>query len=122
VFFQSAIAFLIWVAYGYYQSRRPEQVRRISERIKREYRGPVAALLLMAAVAALFLGLNLVVLAGGFKSDGLAIWAWVAVVAIGLMFVHLQTLALALIVSVVQESVTASRLSASSSQEESERE
>jgi hypothetical protein len=102
------------VGYGYLQSRRGDQIRSFAKNRK----GPKALLaagLLLLAVAILFGGLNLIYANGGFTEGGLRWWAWLGVCLIGLAFVHLQTLSLALIATIAQDAVTAGRPSASTS-------
>ncbi len=55
-------------------------------------------------------------LTGGFTSNGMTWYGWLLIALGGLAFVHAQTMAMALLVSIVQEGVT-STISASSDQE-----
>ncbi|HEY0866437.1 MAG TPA: hypothetical protein VGE01_03605 [Fimbriimonas sp.] len=116
IWIQGLLSFLVWVGYGFWQSRRPQPPLTFTRRMRREVRGLTAAALLLVAVALLFGALDAVYRFGGFRPQGLAPWAWGLVTVVGLAFIHLQTLSLALIVTLAKDSVTAGRTPASTTQ------
>jgi hypothetical protein len=84
--------------------------------VPRTNRGLLAAALMLGSLVPVFLVLNLALQHGGFGDNGMTPVVWLGVGAFGLVFVHGQTLATALLVTMAQESVTAGRLQASSIQ------
>jgi len=98
----------VWIGYGVVQWRRSDEIRRKIMRIERRTRVWVAILALVGGALAMLLGLILVQQAGGLAGDSLRWWAWLAIAIIGLGFVHAQTIAAAMMVTLVQETVTSS--------------
>lgn len=76
--------------------------------------------MLFGGAALLLAGMVAIDKAGGFGETAMAPWAWLAVTLLGGVFVHLQTLAGATGVVLVQESVTEEARSASIKRQESE--
>ena len=100
------MAFALWIAYGIYQSRRSNAIRMQVMAIPRARRGVLGAALFVVGAMVLLGGLGLVLQRGGFTSGGLTPVAWLVVAILGLLFVHAQTMATALLVSLVQQGVT----------------
>lgn len=116
---QALTLFALWIGYGVLQSRRRPQLRAWIARFPTSRRNVIASLCFLLAVVILFAGLLGTDAIGGFRNGVMALWAWPIIAVIGLAFVHLQTLGVAILVVSIQESVTQSRLAASTSQEHS---
>lgn len=71
---------------------------------------------MLGSLLPVFVVLNLALLHGGFGNNGMTPIVWVSVGGLGLVFVHGQTLATALLVTTAHESVTAARLETSRTQ------
>jgi len=110
---QALSSFGLWIAYGVYQSRRSAKVRAWAQRFSPASRGLAAAGLFLTAALVMFGGLMAIITGKGLGPSGLAGWAWLLVVCVGLVFVHIQTLAMALLVVSAQEAVTRERRDAS---------
>jgi hypothetical protein len=74
--------------------------------IPRSRRGLLAAALFVVAAMVLLGGLGLVLQRGGFTSNGMTPAAWIIVTLLGLAFIHAQTMATAMLVTLVQPGVT----------------
>lgn len=109
IWFQTLSCFLLWVAYAVWQTRRAGTIRVWAFGIPRLKRGLLAAGLFVVPAAAL-LGLLLgMASARATTPAGLVAWAWATVAVAGLGYVHTQTLATALLVSLAHEAVTRDR-------------
>ena len=75
----------------------------------------MAAGLMLGSLAPIFVVLNVALLHGGFGNNGMTPVVWLSVCVFGLLFVHGQTLATALLVTTAHEAVTATRLETSRS-------
>jgi len=113
---QGGLCFFIWIAYGVIQTRRSKEIRTWAKSIPQARRGLLAAAVMLGAVVLIFAVLNIALLYNGFGAHGMTIPTWIGVACFGLAFVHGQTLATALLVTSAQESVTAGRIEASSTQ------
>ena len=80
-------------------------------RSSRKAWGPV---LMFGSAAVMLFGLFLIYNAGGMRPTGMLPWAWAAITILGLIMVHGQTMAMAMIVSLVMDEVTDSSAAASS--------
>jgi protein-S-isoprenylcysteine O-methyltransferase Ste14 len=116
---QGLAAFALWMAYGVVQARRSDQIRARIIRLSRTARAIAGAALLVVAAILLFVGLVGLSAAGAIRPDGMSAIGWLAVALLGLAFVHMQVYAMAMVVTVAQEGVTASARP-SSTQEGSE--
>jgi hypothetical protein len=76
----------------------------------------MAAGLFLLPSGALLGMLALIASANGLSRDGFALWAWSAIALGGLGYVHAQTLATALLVSLAHEAVTRDRAQPSETQ------
>ncbi len=103
---QVGSAFVLWIAYGLLLWRRSDAVRAYAGKGSRTARAIRAAAMLFGGAAALLAVLVQVQNGGGFTPSGMAGWAWFVVAGAGLVFVHLQTMAAAMLVLLVQEPVT----------------
>jgi len=102
-----------WIAYGVLQSRRTLTIREWTRSVPRTRRGLMAAGLMLGSIAPVFVVLTLALQYGGFGNNGMTPLVWLGVGLFGLIFVHGQTLATALLVTMAHESVTAERLETS---------
>jgi len=102
IWVQGLACFVLWVLYGVGRSRRTAKVRAWAATTPRASRGLMAgALFLLPAIAlgALMIGL---LKGNAVTSHGLEPWAWAAVAFVGIGYVHCQTLATALLVTLAQ--------------------
>jgi len=99
--------------------RLAQAVRAWSVSIPRSKRGLLAAALLVGSIIPMFVVLTLSLKLNGFGPGGMKPLVWFAAAALGLLFVHGQTLATALLVTSAQEAVTEAKREASSTQESS---
>lgn len=106
IFFQGGLSFLIWIGYGFLQSRNSRKIREQVGRMSRAQRGILGAALYLVGAMVLIGGLGIVLERGGFTNSGLTPIAWIVVVLLGLAFVHAQTMATAMLVSLIQLNVT----------------
>ncbi len=106
IWIQGGASFLLWIGYGYLQSRRSAAIRRQVGQIPRSRRGILGAALFLVGMMVLFGGLGLVLRQGGFTANGMTPAGWIVVTLLGLAFVHAQTMGTALLVSMIQRDVT----------------
>ncbi len=106
IWLQGGLCFLFWIAYGVIQNRRSEAIRTWALTIPRQRRTLLAAAFMIGSVAIMFGVLATCLRLNGFTKEGMAGWVCLVVGVFGLLFVHGQTMATALLVATVQESVT----------------
>ncbi len=94
------VMFAVWIAYGVFQWRRSHILLPGLLKIPRNKRPMRATLWLFGSAAFLLAALYATFLAGGFPKEGITPAAWCVCLVTGLIFVHGQTLAGALLVSV----------------------
>lgn len=111
---------MLWIAYGALLWRRSEAIRSHAGKGSRTGRAVRAALMLFGGAALLLTCLVQLQNAGGFTRTGMTPFAWAAVTVAGLVFVHLQTMAAAILVLLVQEPVTTGARPTSVQQESEE--
>lgn len=107
IWLQAGACFVLWVAYGFWLRRSSDRLKERMHGASRRSRTLLGSVGLLAGLAVLGAGLYLVYRFGGLSSDGLTGWGWATVAAVGLVFVHLQVLGAAAMVSLVLEEVTA---------------
>lgn len=95
---QGGLSFLVWIGYGIIQSRRSQAIRTWVLSIPRARLGLFAALLMVVGLLALFGIIVLVYKADGFTETAMKPWGWAVVTVVGLAYVHVQTLAMAMLV------------------------
>ena len=103
---QSLVCFVFWVAYAVAQTRRSTAIRTWAFAIPRTRRGLMAAALFLVPSGLLLCLLLTIAAQHGIKPDGMQPWAWLVILVGGLGYVHAQTLATALLVSLAHEAVT----------------
>lgn len=117
---QAGLAFVLWIAYGTFLWRRSDVIRASAGKGSRTARAIKAALMLFGGAALLLACLVQLQNAGGFTRTGMTPVAWAIVTVVGLVFVHLQTVAAAILVLLVQEPVTTGARATSVEQESKE--
>lgn len=96
---QAGALMLIWIGYGFILRKRfSKQSLQIIDRKKRAAAG--AGLFLLAALVLLG-GLLAVQAARGVTEEGFEWWAFAAILAIGVVFVYLQVLAAAIMITLI---------------------
>ena len=103
-----------------FQARRSGEVRVWAQGTARSKRGLLAAFWMLGSILPVFIILNVALQYNGFGKNGMTPVTWLGVSVFGLLFVHGQTLATALLVTSAHETVTAERLQASSNLSPSE--
>ncbi len=68
---------------------------------------------MIGSLVVLLGGLVLIGNFGGLNKDGLTLWAWPLAAMLGLLFVHMQVLGAASMITLVQDEETARRFAAS---------
>lgn len=114
---QALVSFGLWVAYGIVQARRASQIRLWAKQVSPTLRGLWAAGLFLGGAGIMFGALFSLAARKGITNQGIAMWGWAMLSLAGLVFVHAQTLAMALLVVSAQEAVTQGRASASENTE-----
>ena len=107
---------VIWVAYGFVRRRTSDSLRTSVTAIPRTRRAILSAVMLFGGAAALLAGLYAVSAFGWMTKTGLTIGGFVLVTLVGLLFVHMQVQAAAMMVSIALESVTTASSEASITQ------
>jgi hypothetical protein len=107
IWLQACACFAVWVAYGFWLRRSSDRLKAKMHGMSRRTRALLGSVGLLAGLGVLGAGLYLVYQSGGVTPDGLTGWGFGAVAAIGLVFVHLQVLGAAAMVSLVLDEVTA---------------
>jgi hypothetical protein len=103
---QGVACFLLWIGYGAFQTRRSHAIRQKMSTLGRGTRATLGGVLMIVGAAALVGGGLLIEQVGGFTKTGMTPLGWLTVALVGLLFVHAQTMAFAMLVSLVQETVT----------------
>ena len=117
---QGAGSFCLWILYGILQARRSSQIRASVVRLNRGKRALFGAAMLVGGVVLLFGGFLFIQSIGGFAKDAMTWYGWILASLLGLIFVHLQTLGTAMLVSLGFESVTQARAPTSTSADTSQ--
>ncbi len=107
------LCFALWIGYGVLQARRASAIRTRVLQISRPKRALAAAGLMLLGMVILFAGLGLIVTNLATNAASLSLPGWLGVAVVGLVFVHAQTLGMAMLVSIAYESVTESRVQSS---------
>lgn len=96
----------VWLAYGLIQRRRQDVIRQKLLRTPRVVRVLYGSVGFFFSAALLLGGLWWIAAQGGLTPNGLTLWGWVAVTLLGLGFVHVQVLAAASMITLIQENET----------------
>jgi len=116
IWVQGGVCFLLWVGYGVYQTRRSDAVRRWAIGVPKTRRALLSAALMLSSTGIVFACLIAALKNGGFGNNGMTLVVWLGVALLGLLFVHAQTLATALLVLAAHQAVTDSRSGSSTNQ------
>lgn len=112
---QGVGSFVVWILYGVTQARRSAAIRRSVERIPRGRRGLIGAASMLGGIAILFAGFLGIQAIGGLGRNAMTPLGWFLTTAVGLAFIHLQVLGMAMLVSIALEGVTNPHPAASTS-------
>ena len=97
---QAGASFAVWVAFGVFQARRTQGMRGKLAQMSRRARVSLGPLLMLAGAVVLLGGVFLLGAFHGLQNGQLALWAWLAITILGLIFVQAQSLAALMIASV----------------------
>lgn len=114
---QAILSFVIWVAYGIRFARRGAQVKAWALAKSPSKRGITAGGLFLLGMVALFGAMMAAAAAKAVRPDGIVLWAHLLITLAGLGLVHAQMLAMALLITAPQPTVTPDLASASASLE-----
>jgi drug/metabolite transporter (DMT)-like permease len=103
IWLQGIGCFLIWALYGIARTRRSHRVRNWARTVPIGQRGALAGALFVLPAVGLAALIFTIAQHHWLGSSGLQPFAWVAIVCVGLGYVHCQTLATALLVSIAEE-------------------
>ena len=117
IWLQAGTCFLLWVAYGFWMRRSSEQMRRAMHGKSRRARTMLGSAGLIAGLALLAGGLYGVYALGGIQGGELTPWGWIAVAVVGTVFIHMQVLGAAAMITLVLDEETARRNKTSISKE-----
>jgi hypothetical protein len=108
IWVQGLVCLAIWIGYGVFQTRRSTTLRAQLLAIPRSARGIRGAVLMLLGAAILMASLMLANSLGGFTDNGMTPLTWVGIAIAGLAFVHGQTMAMAILVTMVTDGVVTS--------------
>jgi len=114
---QGLVSFAIWIVFGIVYSRRSRQIRAYLLSRTRPQRVALGAMSMIGGSALLFgtlVGLHAM---GGFTIKGMTLVSWILITVAGLVFVYSQTLAMAVMVTLVSDGVVTSSEALSSDQQ-----
>jgi hypothetical protein len=120
IWLQGLPLFILWIGYGALQSRRSAKIRAELLRLPRVRRLSRSIAFFILSVAALFGGFLAIDAVHGMDDGMLRFHGWVIAGVVGLIFVHLQMMAFALLVTFVDDSVTAPSAPASTTKDRPE--
>lgn len=116
IWLQAITCFGLWIAYGVVQARRSPRIRARLEAMSRGKKTAMGAILMLSGALVFFLTLLGSYVLHGITPNGMTPLTWIAVALGGLAFVHAQTMAMAMMVSLVHETVTSSPVISSDQQ------
>lgn len=116
IWVQGLICFAIWIAYGFIQSRRSDTIRQRLSSLTRQSRAVSGAVIMLVGAGILFGVLITAHSFGGFTTNGMTPLTFLAIAIAGLGFVHAQTMAMAMLVTLMFDGVVTSGKSATSDQ------
>lgn len=107
IWLQASACFVLWLSFGLLLRRSSHRLKARMHGLSRTARAMLGSVGLLGGLAVLAVGLYGVSQLGGLDTNGLRPWAWIAVALLGLVFVHLQVLGAAAMVTLVLDEVTA---------------
>ncbi|MBN8689188.1 MAG: hypothetical protein J0L72_00205 [Armatimonadetes bacterium] len=106
IFLQGLPALILWLGYGLWMRKQSERLHtKLLSRPRNKNIG-LGMLGFFGSAAIMLAGLFAISALGGMTKSGPSILAWIAIAALGLIFVHLQVLAAANFVVVLEQNVT----------------
>jgi hypothetical protein len=105
---QGLVSFAIWIVFGIVYSRRSRHIRAYLFAQSRGRRVAIGAISMIGGSALLFGTLVALHATGGFTSHGMTPLSWLLITGAGLVFVYSQTLAMAVLVTLVMDGVVTS--------------
>jgi hypothetical protein len=106
IWVQALSCFALWIVYGVFQSKRSDAIRARISRLSRTARAWLGALLMVGGAVIMIAAGLLMESLKGFTPKGMTMTGWLVIAAAGLAFVHAQTMAFAMLVSLAYDSVT----------------
>lgn len=103
---QGLAAFALWIAYGLWVRKRGDRLRNRMRQTPRKHRMLYGSVGFIVSGMILFGGLLLTQATGQASPQGFTLLGWLMMAASGLAFVHLQILAAAAMITMVQDSET----------------
>ena len=100
---QVGVSFLAWVGYGVVLARRAGLMRERMAGWSRKSRTVLGPVFMVLGAVALFGSLALLAAFHGLTAGGMAFWAWALITSTGLVFVHAQSFAAVMMVSLAME-------------------
>lgn len=105
------------MAYGWTIWRRAHRLRQTFVKMSPTKRSALSIVLIIGSAVVMLLGLLAVQQREGIVDGRLAPWAWAGVLLVGLVFVYGQTMAGALMTSLIEQGVTQRRQQPSGNQD-----
>lgn len=102
IWLQGGICFVFWIAFGLLIRRHSDRVRDRMANRSRGVRVALGSVVLLGSAALLFLGLYGIYALGGLVNGQLTLWAVPLVLVFGLVFIYLQILAAAAMITLIQ--------------------
>jgi len=102
IWLQGGICFVFWIAFGLFIRRHSDRVRDRMAIQSRGVRVALGSVVLLASALLLFAGLYAIYALGGLVDGQLALWAVPCVLVFGIVFIYLQILAAAAMITLVQ--------------------
>ena len=100
---QSFAAFGLWIAYGLWMRSQQDRLRIKLQSSSRRHRVLLGSAGFIVSMIVLLGGLAAISALGGTTKEGLKAWAWVAVVVVGSIFIHLQVLGAGAMITLIQD-------------------
>lgn len=117
IWLQAGACFVLWVGYGLWMRRSSERLRLDMHGRSRRWRSMLGSVGLLAGLAVLAAGVYGVFRLGGVVDGTLRPWAWAVVAVVGTVFIHMQVLGAAAMVTLMIDGETARREDTSIGQE-----
>ncbi|MBX3118257.1 MAG: hypothetical protein KF784_04270 [Fimbriimonadaceae bacterium] len=103
---EAVVSFVVWVAYGWTVWRRGPQIRKKYGQIEKNKRILASIWLMIGGLIVLMFGMYGASQFAGTAEGSLSPVGWLIVAAVGCVFVHAQTLAAAIMTTLMEREVT----------------
>lgn len=100
---QALVSFALWIAYGVVLARLAPSMRKTFSGQSRRRRTVLGPVLMVLGAVLLLVGIGGIGALRGLGPTGLKPWAWLVLTVIGLGFVHAQSVASLLMISLATE-------------------